>query len=51
MLLSLGLPRDASEDLTRKRLMELELKLLQAENDLVSDHLTGWIASILRTSM
>jgi hypothetical protein len=43
--------RDASEDLIRKRLLELELKLLQAENNLIADHLGGWIARILRTGM
>lgn len=43
--------RDASEDLIRKRLLELELKLLQAENSLIADHLGGWVSRILRTSV
>lgn len=43
--------RDASEELIRKRLLELELKLLQAENNLIADHLGSWVARILRTSI
>jgi len=42
--------RDASESQIRKKLFELELRLLQAENELVSDHLGGWVARIARTS-
>lgn len=43
--------RDASEELVRKRILELELKLLQAENDLIAHHLGGWVSRILRTSV
>merc|ERR1711904_361284 len=43
--------RDASEDLIRKRLLELELKLLQAENDIISHRLGGWISQILQSSL
>ena len=43
--------RDAGEGLVRTRLLELELKLLRAENDLVSDRLGAWIEKVLRASM
>jgi len=43
--------RDASEDLIRQRLLELELKLLQGVNDLVSAKVGTWTKHILRTSM
>lgn len=34
--------RDASEDVVRMRLLELELKLLQTENEIVSASLGRW---------
>lgn len=43
--------RDTSEELLRKRLLELELKLLQTENGIVSSSLGAWIEHILHTSM
>lgn len=43
--------RDAGEGLVRTRLLELELKLLRAENDLVSDRLGAWMEKLLRASM
>jgi len=42
--------RDASEELIRKRVLELELKLLQAENDLIAHHVEGWVARISSAS-
>lgn len=42
--------RDTSEDMIRKRLLELELKLLQAENDVISHHLGGWMTQLLQSS-
>jgi len=39
--------RDAGEGLIRSRLFEMQLKLLQAENDLVKQHLGGWIQRIM----
>ena len=48
---NLAVPRDASEGLIRRRLLELELKLLQAENELISNRLGGWIERILRTAV
>jgi len=43
--------RDTSEDFVRTRILELELKLLQAENTLVSERLGGWIEHILQTGV
>jgi hypothetical protein len=42
--------RDASENAIQKRVLELELRLLQAENELVKGHLIGWVARLARTS-
>lgn len=42
--------RDASESTIQKRALELELRLLQAENELVKGHLKGWVARLARTS-
>jgi len=42
--------RDAGEGLQRTRLLELELQLLQAENEILSDRLRGWVEHILQTS-
>lgn len=41
--------RDASESIIRGRLLELELQLLRAENDLISDRLKSWVEHILQT--
>lgn len=40
--------RDAGEGLVRTRLLELELKLLQRENILVTDRLRSWVEYLLR---
>lgn len=42
--------RDASESTIQKRALELELRLLQAENEIVKGHLKGWVARLARTS-
>lgn len=41
--------RDTSQGQHRKRILELELKLLQAANDILSVKLTSWIERILQT--
>lgn len=51
MVENLERQRDAGEGLVRTRLMELELKLLQAENKLVSDRLATWIEHLLRAGV
>jgi len=51
MVEDLGRKRDASEGLTRARLQELQLQLLQAENAILSDRLQGWVEHILQTSV
>lgn len=40
--------RDASQGLHRTRILELELKLLQAANDILSVKLNSWIERILQ---
>jgi len=40
--------RDTSEGMLRARILELELKLLQAANDIVGVRLTSWIERILK---
>jgi hypothetical protein len=40
--------RDTSEGMRRARILELELKLLQAANDIVGVRLTSWIERILK---
>jgi len=40
--------RDTSESMLRTRILELELKLLQAANDIVGVRLTSWIERILK---
>lgn len=42
--------RDASQGLHRTRILELELKLLQAANDILSVKLNSWIERILQKS-
>lgn len=51
MMEGLERKRDASEDLSRKRLLELELKLLQTENRMVSSKLDAWIEGIQLASV
>lgn len=43
--------RDESEDLTRKRLLELELRLLQTQNQMVADKLDTLIEGVLQANM
>lgn len=42
--------RDASESLIRTRIFEWELKLLQAENKLITARLQSWVDRVLRAS-
>lgn len=42
--------RDAGEGLARARLLELQLQLLRAENEILSGRLTGWIERVLQVA-
>lgn len=42
--------RDASESLARTRILEMDLNLLKAANQLVSDRLQSWVEYILKAS-
>lgn len=43
--------RDSAESQVRRRILELKVQLLQAENAIVNDRLGGWIEHILQTSV
>ncbi len=43
--------RDASENLIRTRILEWELKLLRAENEMVSNRLEIWVEYIMRANI
>lgn len=50
MVADLERRRDTSEGILRTRVLELELKLLQAANDIVGVRLASWIERILKKS-